>query len=60
MQNITTGTPQPVLRTSEVSNTGCHAKTYGKAARDLSGGSIEPAPDPGPGVQVIHGTLTMP
>ena len=34
------------MRTSMARNAGCHAKTSGKAARDLSRGSIEPAPDP--------------
>ena len=34
------------MRTSKASNASCHAKTSGKAARDLSRGSIEPAPDP--------------
>ena len=33
------------MRTSKACNAGCHAKTSGKAARDLSRGSIEPASD---------------
>ena len=33
------------MRTSMARNAGCHAKTSGKAARDLSRGSIEPDPD---------------
>ena len=47
------------MRTSKARNAGCHAKTSGKAARDLSIGSIS-HPRTWSGGEVIHGALAMP